>query len=488
MPAIDEIRRVPTCRVQVDGQPLLLGTAAALVRVEADLDEQLFACCSLLLVDPHCELINGDLFGSGANVKVEMGFQGARKRIFEGEVVALEPSFLEDKPPSLRVVCFEALHRLALSQMTRSLHDVDDKQIVQQIAQSHGLQGEGPAGTREHALQGNLSDAVFLRRMAQKHGGHVRVVGRKLIVGPAAKGVEVPIRPGEGVGKIRLKVNANQQVGEVTAHGWDPRTRREFIGRAQPRDQDAREHGGSASIALAGKESLPSDTASAEGMAKARMRKLAEGLRTVQLQMTGDPRIFPGAVLQLEGFGVPFDARYRVRSAQHVWDRFGYRVRLEGVFAGRNKPARPAPPARPNGDQQDESFDLEIQLLDSQDVPQASMAYELGLPDGRKISSFTGADGLIRATSKTRGEARLDLFPDRRRPPAPPPPLTQGAQLIELQLINAAGDALPARAFQLTLPDGRVVEGLTEADGFIRARSTAVGDVKLQLPEGKAAP
>jgi hypothetical protein len=142
--AVAENRRVPVCRVQVDGQPLRLDRAAALVRVETDLDEQLFARCTLLLIDPRGELISGDLFGSGASVKVEMGFPGARRRIFAGEVVALEPSFLKDKPPSLRVVCFELLHRLALSQMTRSLHDVDDNQTVQQIAQSHGLQGEGP--------------------------------------------------------------------------------------------------------------------------------------------------------------------------------------------------------------------------------------------------------------------------------------------------------------------------------------------------------
>jgi phage protein D len=341
----------------VDGQPLRLDRAAALVRVETDLDEQLFARCTLLLIDPRGELISGDLFGSGASVKVEVGFPGARRRVFEGEVVALEPSFLKDKPPSLRVVCFEKLHRLALSQMTRSLHDVDDNQIVQQIAQSHGLQAEGPAGTREHALQANVSDAVFLRRMAQKHGGHVRVVGRKLIVGPPSAAEEVRVRPGEGVGKVRLRINANQQVGEVTAHGWDPRTRREIVGRARPQGKEgdgAREHGGSASIALAGKESLPSDTATAEAMAKARMRKLVEGFRTLQLQMTGDPRILPGAVLHLDGFGVPIDARYRVQSAQHVWDRFGYRVRLEGVFAGRNKPPRKAP-ARRDGDPREES-------------------------------------------------------------------------------------------------------------------------------------
>ena len=64
----------------------------------------------------------------------------------------------------------EAIHRLALSQMTRSLNDVDDNDVVSKIAQEHGLSGEGPKGTKTQVLQGNVTDAVFLKRIAAKHG------------------------------------------------------------------------------------------------------------------------------------------------------------------------------------------------------------------------------------------------------------------------------------------------------------------------------
>ena len=45
---------------------------------------------------------------------------------------------------------------------------------------------------------------------------------------------------------------------------------------------------------------------------------------------------------------------------------------------------------------------------------------------------------------------------------------------------------LADRAYELTLPDGRVVEGKTAEDGFIRVRSGAEGELKLRLPEDGA--
>src|SRR5207244_868483 len=155
----------------------------------------------------------------------------------------------------LKVVCQESLHRLALSQMTRSFNDVDDKEIVTKIAQEHGLTAEAPAGTKEHILQGNVTDAAFLRRLASKAGNTLRIEGKKVIIGPPPKGEDVQVNPGDGLKKIKVKVKANTQVGEVTVHAWDPKTKKEITGKAKPQGatQDgAKKHGGSSTLAIAG--------------------------------------------------------------------------------------------------------------------------------------------------------------------------------------------------------------------------------------------
>ena len=221
---------VPECRVSVGGQKLSLDDDARLTAVEVDLDVGLFGQCKLVFHDPRMELINSSKLESGTAVKVEIGFGANLVRVFEGEVVALEPRFRRDLPPALHVVCHEAIHRLALSQMTRALNDVDDNDVVAKIAQEHGLSGEGPSGTKTHLLQSNVTDAVLLRRLAQKEGNQLRIEGKKLVIGPPPQGAQVKVGPGDGLRKIKVKIKSVQQVSEISVHGWDPKTRQEIVG------------------------------------------------------------------------------------------------------------------------------------------------------------------------------------------------------------------------------------------------------------------
>ncbi len=478
------VRLVPDCRVSIAGKKLDTGKDAVLTRVGVDLDVNLFGQCVLVFNDPQMALINGRDFECGTRVEVELGFHTSLKKIFDGEIVALEPMFRRDMPPALRVVCLEVLHRLALSQMTRALNDVDDKQIATLIAQEHGLTADAPAGTKEHVFQGNLTDAGFLRRIAARRGNTLRIEGKKLTIGPPRTGQEVQIHPGDGVTRIKILINAKSQVGEVSVHGWDPKAKREITASAKPQGQaqkGAKDHGGSATLSISGTEA-PMDTATAEAIARGRLRKLAEGFIRAEAEMIGNPDVVPGAVLRLDKLGAQIDGPYRVERAVHAFDKHGYRVKFRAVRIAEKKPAAKPAPAAAGAREQAEKFDIEIKLVDAQDQPQMDMGYELTLPDGKKVSSFTDADGLIRATSARKGNARLELFPDRKRP-SPPQPLPGGAFLIELQIVTGAGDPVPDRAWELTLPDGAVRTGRSDEQGFVRARTKVAGEARLRLPE-----
>ena len=330
----DTHRLIPDCKVSLDGARLEGEKDAALTRVDIDLDVDLFGQCILVFNDPKMSLMGGKDFKAGTAVKVEIGFASKLETVFEGEVVALEPQFRRDMPLSLRVVCQETLHRLALASMTRSFLEVDDGEIVTQIAQSHGLSGEGPSGTKEHILQQNVTDAVFLRRLAQKHGNHLRVEGKKIIIGPPPSEAEVVVGPADGLRKLKVTLKAGPQVSEVVVHGYDPKTKKEFVGKAKGAGEagkGARAHGDEASLAFAGHEHQPADMASAEAMAKGRMRKLAEGFVTARGVMIGDPRVLPGATLQLDKIAGSVDGSYRVEAAAHEFSRRGYFVDFKCV-------------------------------------------------------------------------------------------------------------------------------------------------------------
>ena len=346
----DLVRLVPDCRVSVGGARLGIDEDAQLTRIYVDLDADLFGQCRIVFNDPRLSLINGKKFASGVAVKVEIGFAAKLVKVFEGEVVALEPRFVRDAPPSLVVVCLETLHRLALSQMTRSFNDADDHEIATRVAQEHGLTAEAPPGTKEHVLQPATTDAVLLRRLAQKSGNALRIEGKKLIIGPPAKGADIAVEPGTGLRKLTVRIAAQGQVGGVAVHGWDPKAKQEIVGKASPEGETgagARDHGGAASLAFAGRESQPADTATAESMAKGRLRKIAEGFATARGEITGDPRMVPGAVLALDKIDGQVDGSYRIDHAEHFFSKHGYLVKFRSVRVGRKKAAAKAlpPPA-----------------------------------------------------------------------------------------------------------------------------------------------
>src|SRR5437899_3180015 len=186
--------------------------------------------------------------------------------------------------------------RRALKISTTALMEVDSKEIASKIAQEHGLTAEAPSGTKEHVLQANVSDSMLLRRIAATSGNHLRIEGKKLVIGPPPKGEEITVAPGDGLRKMRVRIKAAGQIGEVSVHGWDPKTKKEIVGKAKAEGETgegSKKHGGSATLSFADHEHSPPDVATAEAMAKGRMRKLAEGFVTAQVELVGNADLQP---------------------------------------------------------------------------------------------------------------------------------------------------------------------------------------------------
>jgi phage protein D len=394
----------------VNGRPLRLEQDAALTKVDVDLDVDFFGRCVLSFTDPKLALIDGNDFRAGVAVKVELGFHTRMKKIFEGEVVALEPKFQRDKPPFLDVICFESLHRLALSQHTRAFNAVDDRQIVTRIAREHGLSADAPRGTQEHALQSNVSDATFLRRLAQKQGNHLRIDGRKLIVGPPPRGGQVTITPGDGVKKMKVSISAKGQVSEVAVHGWDSKAKQPIVATARgvgTIGEGARQYGGGARLSFAGHEYPAADVATAEKMARGRMRKLAEGFVKAQVEMIGNPEVVPGHVIIFDKLGERIDGKYRVEHARHEFSKRGYFTALRAVLVAKKPPARPAPAQRP----QPPPNWIEIELKDESGRPLPGTYYQVKTPDGRILDGNLDGQGKARVEGVKPGQCKVS-FPE----------------------------------------------------------------------------
>jgi Bacteriophage probable baseplate hub protein len=414
---------VPDCKVSVGGKKLEGAQDARLTKVEVDLDVDLFGQCALVFNDPKLALINGPDFKAGAQIKVEIGHGSKLGKVFEGEVVALEPQFRRDLPPSLRVVCQESIHRLALKTSTRALMEVDSKEIANKIAQEHGLTAQAPSGTKEHVLQANVSDSTLLRRVAATAGNHLRIEGKKLVIGPPPKGEEITIAPGNGLRKMRVRIKAAGQIGEVSVHGWDPKTKKEIVGKAKGEGEigeGSKKHGGGTTLSFADHEHMPADVATAEAMAKGRMRKLAEGFVTAQVEMIGNSAVQPGALITFDKMGENLDGKYRVEKARHQFDKHGYFVTFHAVRIAKKQPPKGAAAARKQAAaaREPETAWLELELVDDAGKPMAGQRYHVTTNDGQEIDGVLDGKGRARLVGLKPGNCTVsypDLAPDAWR-------------------------------------------------------------------------
>jgi phage protein D/translation initiation factor IF-1 len=401
-----DIRLVPEWKVAVAGKPLELLDDAELTKAVVDLDVDLCGQCRLTFRDPDLRLVDGTLFECGAPVKVTAGFGAKQQTIFEGEVVALEPKFRRDSC-ALEVVCLEPVHRLALQSSTRAFNAVDEHQIVTLIAQEHGLSADAPSGSQDHVLQANVSDALFLRRIAHNSGNHVRIDGKKLVVGPPPKGKPLTVGTGDGVKKIRVRFQAHGQVDEVAVHGWDPVKKQEFVGKAKAPPgtvgDGSRDHGSGASVAFAGHEHPPTDMATAEAMAQGRMRKLAEKFVVAEVEMIGNADLVPGTEVTFDKLGPKLDGKYRVESARHQFSKHGYFVSFHAVLVGKQVPAKV---------QTVETTFVEIALADSAGKPLPGERYRVTLADGSVREGILDGKGRARVSGLPKGQQVKVTFPE----------------------------------------------------------------------------
>src|SRR5207245_8642839 len=166
--------------------------------------------------------------------------------------------------------------------------------------------------------------------------------GKRRLIGPPPKREEISAVAGDGLKKVRVRIKAAGQIGEVTIHGWDPKEKREIVGKAKGEGETgegSKEQGGSATLAVAGDDHIPADVATAEAMAKGRMRKLAEGFVTAQVEMIGNAGVQPGALLTFDKMGEKLDGKYRVEKARHEFGKHGYLVKFDAVRVSKKKPA-----------------------------------------------------------------------------------------------------------------------------------------------------
>lgn len=280
---------------------------------------------------------------------------GKDTTLFEGVVTGFSVEADARGVPELVVHAHDRAVLLTRSTQSRTFLQMTPSDVVQKIAQEHGLQAHVDVTQEKADWRGQL-DTPFgvLEHLCDLLGWVWWVQGRTLHVHSRSRvhGTTAKVELGHQL--VSFAVQASALVpDEFVVRGWDRRRKAEVVGTASGRGRlvpDAKAFGPLASGPVLGSTSTrhaASDTAvsaaSATTMAEAmRDRAAASGVVATGEVLPDSAYLHPGDTLELTGLG-PVSASYVVTRVEHVW-REVLRTRFTcGERAAVGAPARPTP-------------------------------------------------------------------------------------------------------------------------------------------------
>jgi phage protein D len=318
--------------LQIDGAPAPPALMGSVLEVTVESSLHLPDVATIVLHDPRLQWIDAASLAPGKTLIVEARSGQRSQRLFDGEIVELEPDF-RPTTQHLTVRAFDRLHRLTRGRRVRSYLNVSDGDIVQKIAQEVQLQANvGPTNqVHPYVLQNNETNLAFLRSRAAALGYLVYVRGSTLhFEPPQANGSPVQLEWGATMSEFRPRLTTMGQDEDVTVRGWDPSAKQEVVGRSQngqgaPQIGESRPGGQVAHGAfnLASPHLVteyPVRTqAAADRLAQAVADRMAGRFVEAEGVCLGNPAIIAGVSVELKSVGERFGGTYLVTAATHTY-------------------------------------------------------------------------------------------------------------------------------------------------------------------------
>lgn len=127
-----------------------------------------------------------EVFREGTTITIEMGYLEGDFYIFTGEISIIDYKFPADGNPILKVKCNSRAKELMEEQKQVVWQDKSRSQVVKEIAESYGLKAYVKATKAIHSFQSQtgITDAAFIRKLADQEGYLFNVRGDTLYWGP----------------------------------------------------------------------------------------------------------------------------------------------------------------------------------------------------------------------------------------------------------------------------------------------------------------
>jgi phage protein D/phage baseplate assembly protein gpV len=262
--------------------------------------------------------------GSALRVFVSGGLD-----LFSGQVTAVEYDYDAAHGLVVRWRGYDLLHRLRKRQPVRAHVEMNLIDLARELVAGLGLRVESaaPGPTWRKLIQFRQSDFEFLAETADRCGVYFAVrEGVLRFFTLEGTGDALPLVLGESLLEARIELNGDLACRTVTTQAWDP-SRVELrrgqansarTGRIVPASITLADLGGSGERILS--DLSVEDDKQAEAMAQAELDRRVAREVTVWGVAEGEPRICPGAKIQVRGVAAPCEGQYIVTSVTHQID------------------------------------------------------------------------------------------------------------------------------------------------------------------------
>jgi phage protein D len=337
--------------IKIDGRNVSEEVMDSIISLEVDDSLLLPDMFSIHLRDPSFKWADSDDFGIGKPVEITARGESGTSKLLTGEITAIEPQFGQVAGPTLLIRGYDESHRLHRTKQTKTYIQSTDSDIARAIARECRLKVavDSTREVHEYVSQENQTHMEFLQERAQLIGYRLYVEEGKLHFHLAPESEpQVPLlqwgtdpgAQGSVLREFEARLTTAEQVTEVTVRGWDPKTKKEIIGRATtPQDTpQVGEQGPGGQAAkrafnIESKETVVNRPVATQAAADALAQSVCDEIGNAFIQAEGlcdgNPAVHAGAIVELKGIGQRFSGRYRVSHAIHRYDSPGYTTRFE---------------------------------------------------------------------------------------------------------------------------------------------------------------
>jgi phage protein D len=284
--------------------------------------------------DKGMSLVDSGLFEVGKSLKILSRENNKDKRIFDGEIIQVEPQF---SYPNIymTVRAFDRLHRLNRGKYTRDFQQMSDSEIAKKIGEEMKLKVstiQSTSPVHAYVFQDNETNLEFLQKRAEGIGYTVYVRDKELhFEKPQKSDVddEIELNWGQdGLMEFQPQLTTLNQHTEIEVRGWDEKTKKAIVARATTGESqpDISETDNTGKAQKAGGKSVQLLSTTIRSQAIADQHATAEANRNsggfVQAEGTcgGNPNIVAGAKIAIPNIGDKFKGTYVVTHATHRYN------------------------------------------------------------------------------------------------------------------------------------------------------------------------